>query len=93
MTTMNVSLPAELKQFVDEQVSRRRYGSSSEFVRQLIRREQDREALRGLLLEGLTSRSGRLADAAYFDHLRERLRSEAAPASAPAGPQAGQATN
>jgi antitoxin ParD1/3/4 len=55
MTTMNISLPEALKRFVDEQVAGGRYGTSSEFVRDLIRREQDRERLRGLLLEGLES--------------------------------------
>ena len=42
MTTMNVSLPEELKAFVDAQAERGGYGSTSEFVRDLIRREQDR---------------------------------------------------
>ena len=42
MTTMNVSLPDSLKTFVDEQVAQRGYGSSSEYVRDLIRRDQER---------------------------------------------------
>ena len=41
MATMNISLPEELKTFVDEQVAGR-YSTSSEYVRELIRREQDR---------------------------------------------------
>lgn len=41
VTTMNVSLPEELKSFVDAQAERGGYGSTSEFVRDLIRREQD----------------------------------------------------
>jgi hypothetical protein len=41
MATMNVSLPDDLKSFVDEQVAGR-YSTSSEYVRELIRREQDR---------------------------------------------------
>lgn len=36
MTTMNISLPDSLKDFVDEQVNQRGYGTSSEFVRELI---------------------------------------------------------
>ena len=52
MTTMNISLPDSLKAFVDEQVSQRGFGTSSEYVRELIRREQDRQHLRGLLLAG-----------------------------------------
>ena len=38
MTTMNISLPDTLKTFVDEQVSQRGYGTSSEYVRELIRK-------------------------------------------------------
>lgn len=36
MSTMNISLPETLKSFVDEQVSKRGYGTSSEYVRELI---------------------------------------------------------
>ena len=71
---MNVSLPESMKDFVDEQVAQRGYGTSSEYVRDLIRREQDREKLRGLLLEGFESGPGRPVDAAYFDELREGIR-------------------
>ena len=55
MTTMNVSLPEDLKAFVDRQVDGGGYGSTSEFVRDLIRREQDRQHLRTLLLDGAAS--------------------------------------
>ena len=72
MTTMNVSLPEELRTFVDEQVEDGRYGSTSEYVRQLIRRDQDRHRLRGLLLDGATSAPGAVADDAYFAALRSR---------------------
>ena len=37
MSTMNISLPDTLKSFVDEQVGQRGYGTSSEYVRELIR--------------------------------------------------------
>jgi len=50
MSTMNISLPDTLKSFVDEQVSQRGYGTSSEYVRELIRKDQDRLQLRQLLL-------------------------------------------
>ncbi len=73
MTTMNVSLPEELKAFVDAQAERGGYGSTSEFVRDLIRREQDRQQLRALLLDGATSRTGPIADEGYFSTLRTRL--------------------
>ena len=52
---MNISLPEALKSFVDQQVRARGYRSSSEYVRELIRNGQDRQPLRGLLLEGAAS--------------------------------------
>ena len=73
MTTMNVSLPDELKAFVDAQTSTGGYGSTSEFVRDLIRREQDRQLLRGLLMDGASSPVAVTADAKYFSSLRSRL--------------------
>ncbi|MDO4723484.1 MAG: type II toxin-antitoxin system ParD family antitoxin [Comamonadaceae bacterium] len=74
MSTMNISLPESLKSFVDEQVSQRGYGTSSEYVRELIRRDQDRQQLRGLLLAGAASAPGAPADGAYFDALRAKVR-------------------
>lgn len=80
MSTMNISLPDPLKSFVDEQVSQRGYGSSSEYVRELIRKDQDRLQLRALLLDGASSApSATAADDAYFDRLRERARQAAKP--------------
>ena len=73
MSTMNISLPDSLKSFVDDQVSQRGYGTSSEYVRELIRKDQDRLQLRGLLLAGAASPPGAAADAAYFADLRARI--------------------
>ena len=73
MGTMNVSLPDSLREFVDQQVSQAGYGTSSEYVRELIRRDQERLHLRGLLLEGARSSVTGLADDAYFSALRGRL--------------------
>jgi antitoxin ParD1/3/4 len=74
MSTMNISLPDILKSFVDEQVSQGCYGTSSEYVRELIRKDQDRLRLRSLLLAGAASAPAAPADAAYFDGLRSRVR-------------------
>jgi antitoxin ParD1/3/4 len=74
MSTMNISLPDALKSFVDEQVAGRGYGTSSEYVRELIRDDQDRQQLRGLLIAGAESAPTAPIDGAYFDGLRERAR-------------------
>ncbi|MGB3411215.1 MAG: type II toxin-antitoxin system ParD family antitoxin [Microthrixaceae bacterium] len=76
MTTMNVSLPDDLKQFVDTQVSRGGYGSTSEYVRELIRRDQDRRQLRTALLDGARSPMAVTADAAYFASLRQSIEAD-----------------
>ena len=70
---MNVSLTDELRTYVDEQVDGGRYGSTSEYVRELIRRDQDRQRLRSLLIEGATSEPGPTADDHYFAQLRKRV--------------------
>lgn len=75
---MNISLPESLKAFVDEQVTERDFGTSSEYIRELIRKERDRERLRKLLLEGAASPLTTPVDKAYFEGLRERARLRAA---------------
>jgi antitoxin ParD1/3/4 len=74
MATMNVSLPDEMKKFIEEQVEEQGYATSSEFLRELIRREQDRSQLRGLLVQGLDSGLGSEMDDDYFARLRQRIR-------------------
>jgi antitoxin ParD1/3/4 len=75
---MNISLPDELRDFVEEQV-KRGYGTSSEYVRELIRKDQDRLHVRDLLLAGAASSPAAPADATYFKRLRSRLRAGRAP--------------
>jgi len=74
MSTMNISLPDQLKSFVDEQVAGRGYGTSSEYIRELIRRDQDRLILRGLLIDGASSGQSDPVDGHYFTQLRDRVR-------------------
>ena len=58
MQTMNISLPDQLKEFVDHQVGSGRYSTVSECVRDLIRDDEKRKAqekLEALLVDGLQS--------------------------------------
>jgi antitoxin ParD1/3/4 len=71
---MNISLPAELKAYVDRRTAEGSYQSSSEYVRELIRKDQELQRFRGLLREGLESSVDGAADPEFFDELRARAR-------------------
>ena len=83
MTTMNVSLPEKLKEYVDGRVESGGYGTASEYVRDLIRQDlenqrKDRhERLDALLLEGLKSMEEEgtfeITDE-YWDEMRTRIK-------------------
>ena len=79
MRTMNTSLPDALKFFVDEHVSQRGCGTSSEYVRELVRKDQDCPQLCRLLLAGAASAPAAPADADYFEGLRDRVHKAASP--------------
>ncbi|HEX9200968.1 MAG TPA: type II toxin-antitoxin system ParD family antitoxin [Acidobacteriaceae bacterium] len=58
MTTVTISLPESLKEFINVEVQTKGYGNVSEYVRGLLRAQQAKEAdarLETLLLDGLTS--------------------------------------
>lgn len=74
MSTMNISLPDEMKRFVDQQVREGAYAGSSEYVRELIRKDRELAKFRALLDAGAVSPVEGNLDAAWFDALRTRLR-------------------
>ncbi|TIR27494.1 MAG: type II toxin-antitoxin system ParD family antitoxin [Mesorhizobium sp.] len=74
MGTIKISLPTSLKHFVDQQVTERGFGTSSEYVRELIRHDQDRHHLRSLLLKGASSMPTVPIDDDYFAALCRRAR-------------------
>ena len=56
MSTMNISLPDDMKAFVDEQVRIHGFATTSEYMRALIRERKDAiERLRALVIEGMES--------------------------------------
>ena len=77
MSTMNISLPNSLKSFVDEQVVQHGFGTSSEYVRELIRKDADHSYLRDVLLKGALSAPAAPVDTRYFTALRERVQKRA----------------
>ena len=59
MTTLTISLPESLKEFIDTQLATKGYGNVSEYFRTLLREAQAKEEearLETLLLEGLSSK-------------------------------------
>jgi antitoxin ParD1/3/4 len=59
MATMNISLPDQMKAFVEAQSRDGRYSNASDYVRDLIRRDQERRQaiaeIQALVDEGLAS--------------------------------------
>lgn len=80
MTTMNVSLPEKMKEFVDRRVEAGGYQTVSEYVRDLIRKDierQETDRLDALLLEGIRSieEEGTVLDSdEYWIALQERIK-------------------
>lgn len=53
MATMNVSLPDPMKDWVEEQVKTGHYSNASDYVRDLIRRDQEYQDKRETLVKAL----------------------------------------
>ncbi|MEO1702352.1 MAG: type II toxin-antitoxin system ParD family antitoxin [Pseudomonadota bacterium] len=62
MATMNVSLPDPMKDWVEAQTKTGRYSNASDYVRDLIRKDQERSdkiaAMQRMVDEGLSSGVG-----------------------------------
>lgn len=74
MTTLTISLPESLRDFIDQQVKTRGYGNTSEYLRNLVRHDQEQQAqrkLEALLLEGIESGGDDVeATAAFWQDLK-----------------------
>ena len=60
-TSMNISLPESLKEYVRQRVAEEHYSNPSDYIRALIREDQkrrDEKRLEQMLLEGLASGPG-----------------------------------
>jgi antitoxin ParD1/3/4 len=77
MATLNISLTDEMRAYVEERVGSGRYGNASEYFRDLIRGDQDRQRdqdLERLLLEGLRSGDAKPLTRAELDRARAFVR-------------------
>ena len=81
MATMNVSLPDKMKQWVEDQVQTGRYGNASDYVRYLVRRDQERAYARDeferLVEEGIASGVSDLTLDEIFAEARRKALTEA----------------
>ncbi|WP_419838838.1 type II toxin-antitoxin system ParD family antitoxin [Candidatus Poriferisodalis sp.] len=78
--TMSFALPESMRSYIDDRVRGGDYGNTSEYLRDLIRRDQQSEAarrLRLLIADGLESGEGRPLTSDVVDELRTRAFSRA----------------
>ena len=72
---MSFALPESLREYIDERVRSGGYGNTSEYLRDLIRQDQQAEAaqrLRRFIADGLESGDGRAATDEVIAELRDR---------------------
>lgn len=72
---MSFALPEAMRQYIDERVASGQYGNTSEYLRDLIRRDQHAQAaerLRSLIADGIASGESREATPQVLAELRHR---------------------
>lgn len=77
MATMNISLPGPMKAWVERQAGAGRYSNTSDYVRDLIRKDQERgqaiAELQALITQGIESgQPGLFDEKAFLSRMRER---------------------
>ena len=73
--TMSFALPESLREYIDARVRTGSYGNTSEYLRDLVRRDQHEQAaqrLRDLITDGLASGEGRIATDDMLATLRQQ---------------------
>lgn len=86
MAQMNISIPEKLKGWAEARVAEGRYSSTSDYVRDLVRRDQEaeeaRRRLQAAIDEGRASGISERDPFEYLDELRESLRASTGSADA-----------
>jgi len=80
MAVLSISLPEPLKIFVEEESTKKHYSTSSEYIRDLIRKEQNRiarEELEEKILEGLNSKPGVVLTEESWEEIKKEARKRA----------------
>jgi antitoxin ParD1/3/4 len=76
MAIVNISLPDEMKRYIEERLGEGSYSTTSEYFRDLVRDDQKRQAaerLEALLLQGLESPASKWTDA-DVEHVKSAVR-------------------
>lgn len=76
MSTLTISLPESLSDFVQKQVTEGGYTTPEDYIQKLLTEQQIRhenEQLEKLLIDGLNSGPGEEATAEYWQNLRAEL--------------------
>jgi antitoxin ParD1/3/4 len=78
MAQMNISIPAKLKGWAEQRVAEGRYSSTSDYIRDLVRRDQENEErvrrLQAAIDEGRASGVSERDPFEYLAELRARIR-------------------
>jgi antitoxin ParD1/3/4 len=86
--TMNISLPEHMKSFVDTRMQAKGYSSTSEYVRDLVRRDVERQAEErfvALIQQGMASGPGRPWEEIRADFDQRLAKHRQSKRKAPAG--------
>ena len=79
MKSMNISLPESMRTYVEEQIENGDYGTASEYIRDLIRRDRaskEQNKLESLLFEGLNSGKATLMTENDWADIRAAVRNK-----------------
>jgi antitoxin ParD1/3/4 len=76
MTTLNISLPEKLRDFVESKIERDGYGTISEYVRELIRADErlERQRFELLIAEAYSSGQSSPLTPSDIDSARKEVR-------------------
>lgn len=81
MKSINISLPEEMRVYIEQQVASGGYSTVSEYIRQLIRQDRQQKAeqqLEKLLLEGLNSGEATPVTAEDWTEIRQAVKKKIA---------------
>lgn len=76
MERITIALPKQMKEYVNAQIEEGSYGNVSEYIRDLIRHDQEAHKaspeLEEMILQGIQSKKSEITPA-FFDELREKI--------------------